>query len=68
MHCDNEGAVTITNMGKTRDQFLDLCLRHLSMLCAGFNIELQVKHIKRVENVVADALSQGKYDKLGDGI
>ena len=66
VHCDNESAVTVCNTGKTRDPFLDLCLRHLTMLCASFNIDLRVQHIRGQANTVADALSRGKFDQLGE--
>ena len=66
VHCDNESAVTVCNTGKTRDPFLDLCLRHLTMVCASFNIDLRVQHIRGKANTVADALSRGKLDQLGE--
>ena len=39
---------------------MDLCIQHLAMLCGRFNIDLRVQHIKGVDNIVADALYQGK--------
>ena len=35
------------------------------MLCACFNIDLGVRHIKGVDNGLADALSRDTYDNLG---
>ena len=55
MHCDNESAVTVSNTGRTKDPFLDLCLRYLSMLCAACNIDLRVQNIRGSDNVIADA-------------
>ena len=65
VHCDNESAVTVSNTGRTKDPFLDLCFRHLSMLCAACNIDLRVQHIRGSDNVIADALSRGKYNQFG---
>ena len=47
-----------------KDLFLDLCLRHLSMLCTACNIDLRVQHIRGSDNVIADVLSRGKYNQL----
>ena len=58
--------VTVINSGQTRDPFLDLCIRHLAMLSACFNIDLRIQHIKGVDNFLADALSRGNYIKLGE--
>ena len=66
IYCDNESAVTVCNTGKTCDPFLDLCLRQLTMLCVSYNIDLRVQHIRGQANTVADALSQGKFDQLGE--
>ena len=66
VHCDNQSAVTVINSGKTKDPFLDLCIRHLAMLCAVHNINLGLQHVKGIDNGVADALSGGKFDKLGE--
>ena len=55
----------VCNTGKTKDAFLNLCIRQLWFICAQFKIELQVKHIKGIKNVVADALSRHKFDGLG---
>ena len=55
VHCDNESAVTVANTGKTRGPFLDLCIRHLAMLCVRFNIDVMVRHIKGVDNIIGNA-------------
>ena len=38
------------------------------MLCACFNIDLRIQRIKGVDNVLADALSRGHYNKVGEVI
>ena len=42
VHCNNQSVVTVMNSGKTRNPFLDLCIQHLPILCACFNIDLRV--------------------------
>ena len=66
IHCDNESAVAVIRSNKTRDRFLDVCLRNIWLICATWNIDLRVAHIKGKNNTLADALSRGKFDKLGD--
>ena len=65
VRCDNESAVMVCNTGKTKDAFLNFCIRQLLFICVRFNIDLQVKHIRRVYNVVADALSRHKFKDSG---
>ena len=50
--------------GKTRDPFLNFCLREIWFITAKFNIEHRVTHIRGRDNGIADALSRGKTDKL----
>ena len=63
--CDNESAVSVCNSGKTRDSFLNLCLYELWLLSCKYNIDLRVSHIKGKDNVLADALSRNKLEKVG---
>ena len=63
--CDNESAVAVCSTGKTRDEFLNVCLFNLWLITAKYNIGLRVSHIKGVNNTVADALSCGKFQNLG---
>ena len=64
IRCDNENAVVVCMTGKTRDPFLNFCLREIWFITAKFNIELRVTHIRGRDNAIADALSRGKTDKL----
>ena len=34
IHCDNESVVAVIRSNKTRDRFLDLCLRNIWLICA----------------------------------
>ena len=66
IRCDNESAVVVCTSGRTRDPFLNFCLREIWFITAKFNIELRVTHIRGRDNGIADALSRGKTEKLRD--
>ena len=66
--CDNLGAVTVAQTGKTRDVFLNACLHALWLTAARFNIQLRVMHIPGKDNVLADALSREKVPAPGEYI
>ena len=36
------------------------------MLCALYNIDIRLQHVRGVDNGIADALSRGKFDRLGE--
>ena len=57
--------MSVCNSGKTRDNFLNLCLYELWLLSCKYNIDLRVSHIKGKDNVLADALSRNKLEKVG---
>ena len=63
--CDNESAVSVCNSGKTCDTFLNLCLYKLWLLICKYNIDLRVSRIKGKDNVLVDALSRNKLEKVG---
>ena len=65
IRCDNESVVTVCNSSKTCDQFLNMCLCELWLLVSRFNIVLCVSHIRRKDNVLADALSRNTLHKVG---
>ena len=58
IHCDNMAAVMVCKTGKTRDNFLGTCYRNLWLICALFDIDLEVVHIEGKKNVIADVLSR----------
>ena len=57
---------SVTDSGKTKDAFLDMCIRQLAMLCALHNIDLRLQHVRGIDNAMADSLSRGKYNNLGE--
>ena len=61
--CDNLGVVQVVETGKTRDTFLGLCIRNVWLITATWDIQLQIKHIPGVHNVIADTLSRVYSDK-----
>ena len=58
LHCDNLAVVWVVNSGKTRDKFLNACIRHIWFITAVHDIDLQLTHIQGHKNLVADSLSR----------
>jgi hypothetical protein len=56
--CDNEATVWVINTGKTRDTFMQRCLRELCYISATNDIQLFAKHIPGVDNRIPDMLSR----------
>ena len=56
--CDNFAVVNAFTHHKIRDAFLMACVRTAWLICAIYNIKLQVKHIRGIENTYADILSR----------
>ena len=44
-YCDNLAVVQVVNTGKTRDEWLALCLRNIWLLAASYDISLRIDHI-----------------------
>ena len=63
VRCDNMAVVHVLRSGKTRDRLLGACARNIFMVCALFNIDLQVSHIAGNDNKIADLLSRWKYSE-----
>ena len=59
-------AVAVCTTGRTKNEFLNVCLYNLWLVTAKYNTELCVSYIKGVSNVVADTLSFGKFRDLGE--
>ena len=57
-HCDNLAVVQVVNSGKTRDKFLNACIRHIWLISAVHDIDLQLTHIQGHKNLMADSLSR----------
>ena len=60
--CDNEAAVTVVNSGKSKDPFMQRCLRELWFTAAVYDCELTARHIPGVHNVLADTLNRWHAD------
>lgn len=60
--CDNTAAVTAINSGRSKDPFMQRCLRQLWMISALHDFELRASHIPGVHNSLADALSRWHID------
>ncbi|XP_068723726.1 uncharacterized protein [Montipora capricornis] len=56
--CDNDAAVQVVRSGRTRDAFMQRCLRQLWLTSARYDLDLHVSHIPGVHNVFADCLSR----------
>jgi hypothetical protein len=56
--CDNQVTVTVINTGKSRNQFLQSCLRELLFVAARHEFEIRAVHILGEENRAADLLSR----------
>jgi hypothetical protein len=56
--CDNLTSVHVLNNGRTRDIFLQQCLREICYQAALNNFEIRAKHIAGVENRLPDLLSR----------
>ena len=65
LHSDSWVAVSEWNSQKGR-QKLRPYLRALERLCAFYNINLQLRHIAGVDNVIADLISRLKDGKMSE--
>ena len=62
VNCDNEASVTVLNTGRSRDPFLQACLRELAFVTARFEVEIRGNHVPGVTNRIPDALSRWDLD------
>ena len=56
--CDNFTVGNAFTNHKIRDVFFMVCVHTAWLICAIYNIKLQVKHIKGIDNTYADILSR----------
>ncbi len=56
--CDNQTSVIVLNTGRTRDPFLQACLREICMLAATAEFEVRARHIPGDTNRIPDLLSR----------
>ena len=58
LHCDNQACVDMINSMRSRNNFLQACLRELWLTLAVNNIMLKATHIPGHVNTLADCLSR----------
>ena len=64
IHCDNQACVDMINSLRSRNIFLQACLRELWLTLAVNNIMLKAAHIPGRENILADCLSRWHTDAM----
>ncbi len=62
IHCDNLVSVTVMNTGRTKDDYLQNCLRELAVIAARYEFEIPCVHIAGLCNRVPDILSRWNHD------
>ena len=58
IRCDNLAVVQVVQNLRTKDNILAACVRNIWFICAMWNIDLRVNHIRGTLNVEADLLSR----------
>ncbi len=58
INCDNSASVEVLNKGKTRDPFLQACLREIEFVAGLGEYEIRARHIPGVDNRLPDLLSR----------
>ena len=56
--CDNMNTVTALQTGRTRDLYMQSCVRTIFLITVKFDVELLICHCPGVELVAADSLSR----------
>ena len=65
-HCDNLAVAQVVQISKAKDPFLAACIHNIWMITAIFDIEIQIDHVKGVNNITADLLSRLYSDRTFD--
>ena len=60
--CDNEATVITINSGKSRDRFMQHCLRELCFIASHASLQIKAVHIPGVDNRLPDLLSRWPLD------
>ena len=58
LFCDNLAVVQVVETGKTKDPFLTACIRNIWLITATLDINLEISHVRGVDNDIADLLSR----------
>ena len=61
--CDNLAVVQVVTTSKTKDSFLNACLRNIWLVTASYDIDLSIDHIQGTKNIIADAQSRILFSK-----
>ena len=56
--CDNDATIQVINSGKTRDGFMQKCLRELCYITAKYQCVVRVVHLPGAQNRLPDLLSR----------
>ena len=62
VYCDNEATVITINSGKTRDRFMQGCIRELCYVAGQGSFEVKAIHLPGVANRLPDLLSRCPLD------
>jgi hypothetical protein len=60
--CDNEASVIVMNSGRSKDPFMQACLRELAFVSARYQVEVRGEHVAGISNRIPDALSRWSLD------
>ena len=58
INCDNQVSVRVMTTGRSRDPFLQACLREICFLAAIHELEIRAVHLAGVTNRLPDLLSR----------
>lgn len=62
--CDNQVSVTVINTGRSRNEYLQMCLREICYLCALSEFEVRACHVPGSDNRISDYLSRWHLSDL----
>ena len=62
VHCDNSNTCLAIQTGRSKDTYMQGCIRELFMFSARFDIELAATHRPGTQMRIADALSRARSD------
>ena len=58
LFCDNLAVVQLVENSKTKDPFLAACIHNIWLINATLDINLEISHVRGVDNDIADLLSR----------
>ena len=58
VYCDNLAAVTVINSSRSKDIFMQACIRELWFIAAKHSFEIRAAHISTTDNRIPDHLSR----------